>query len=103
MCQRCQNSEGFGALYGKEKFRVSLLDYGAKNNIIRSLQDRGCAVTAWPLSLLLRGVDTLTAWVGRLPYAVVDDINLSSPLLVALTVVVVVMLLMPQVLLRRRD
>ena len=62
-----------------------------------------CAVTAWPLSLLLRGVDTLTAWVGRLPYAVVDDINLSSPLLVALTVVVVVMLLMPQVLLRRRD
>ena len=33
---------------GKEKFRVSLLDYGAKNNIIRSLQDRGCAVTAWP-------------------------------------------------------
>ena len=62
-----------------------------------------CAVTAWPLSLLLRGVDTLTAWVGRLPYAVVDDINLSSPLLVALTVVVIVMLLMPQVLLRHRD
>ena len=33
---------------GKEKFRVALMDYGAKRNIIRSLQKRGCRVTAWP-------------------------------------------------------
>ena len=33
---------------GKEKFRVALLDYGAKRNIVRSLQKRGCAVTVWP-------------------------------------------------------
>ena len=62
-----------------------------------------CAVTAWPLGLLLRGVDALTAWVGSLPYAVAEDIHLSTPLLLALTVVVVVMLLLPQLLLRRSD
>lgn len=62
-----------------------------------------CAVTAWPLGLLLKGVDALTAWVGSLPYAVAEGIHLSAPLLVALTVVVVVMLLLPQVLLRRGD
>jgi len=33
---------------GAEKFRVALLDYGAKRNIIRSLQNRGCAVTVLP-------------------------------------------------------
>lgn len=33
---------------GKEKYRVALLDYGAKGNIIRSLQRRGCTVTVWP-------------------------------------------------------
>lgn len=33
---------------GKEQYRVALLDYGAKRNIIRSLQKRGCAVTVWP-------------------------------------------------------
>ena len=33
---------------GTEKYRVALLDYGAKRNIIRSLQNRGCAVTVWP-------------------------------------------------------
>ena len=33
---------------GPEKYRVALLDYGAKRNIIRSLQSRGCRVTAWP-------------------------------------------------------
>ena len=33
---------------GGEKWRVALMDYGAKRNIIRSLQRRGCAVTAWP-------------------------------------------------------
>ena len=62
-----------------------------------------CAVTAWPLGLLLRGVDALTAWVGSLPYAVAEGIHLSAPLLVALTVVVVVMLLLPQMILRRGD
>ncbi len=35
---------------GEERFRVSLLDYGAKQNIIRELQKRGCAVTVLPSS-----------------------------------------------------
>lgn len=62
-----------------------------------------CGVTAWPLELLLRGVDALTAWVSSLPGAVAEDINLPAPLLLALALVVVVTLLMPQVLLRERD
>ena len=33
---------------GKEQYRVALLDYGAKRNIVRSLQSRGCRVTVWP-------------------------------------------------------
>ena len=33
---------------GEEMFKVSLLDYGAKNNIIRELQKRGCTVTVLP-------------------------------------------------------
>ncbi len=33
---------------GEEKYRVALMDYGAKRNIIRSLQARGCRVTVWP-------------------------------------------------------
>ena len=33
---------------GKERCRVALIDYGAKHNIIRSLQKRGCSVTVWP-------------------------------------------------------
>lgn len=33
---------------GEERFRVSLLDYGAKHNIIRELQKRGCTVTVLP-------------------------------------------------------
>ena len=33
---------------GGEKFRVSLIDYGAKRNIIRELQKRGCTVTVLP-------------------------------------------------------
>ena len=33
---------------GEEHFRVSLLDYGAKRNIIRELQRRGCTVTVLP-------------------------------------------------------
>ena len=33
---------------GEERFRVSLLDYGAKRNIVRELQRRGCTVTVLP-------------------------------------------------------
>lgn len=32
----------------EERFQVSLLDYGAKRNIIRELQKRGCTVTVLP-------------------------------------------------------
>ena len=34
----------------EERFRVSLLDYGAKRNIVRELQKRGCTVTVLPAS-----------------------------------------------------
>ena len=33
---------------GKELCRVAMMDYGAKHNIVRSLQKRGCSVTIWP-------------------------------------------------------
>lgn len=33
---------------GVEKFHVSLIDYGAKRNIVRELQKRGCTVTVLP-------------------------------------------------------
>ena len=33
---------------GETRFRVALLDYGAKRNIIRELQKRGCGVTVFP-------------------------------------------------------
>ena len=33
---------------GETRFRVTLLDYGAKNNILRSLTKRGCEVTVVP-------------------------------------------------------
>ena len=33
---------------GKEKYRVALLDYGAKWNILRSLERRGCSITVFP-------------------------------------------------------
>ena len=33
---------------GEERFCVSLIDYGAKHNIIRELQKRGCTVTVLP-------------------------------------------------------
>ena len=41
------------ALYppvGPKRFDVTLIDYGAKANIVRELQKRGCAVTAVPAS-----------------------------------------------------
>ena len=33
---------------GREKYRVALMDYGAKRNIVRELQKRGCTVTVLP-------------------------------------------------------
>lgn len=36
---------------GTERFRVSLIDYGAKRNIVRELQKRGCTVTVLPASV----------------------------------------------------
>lgn len=33
---------------GAERYRVTLIDYGAKHNIIRSLCERGCTVTVVP-------------------------------------------------------
>jgi carbamoyl-phosphate synthase small subunit len=33
---------------GDARFRVALLDYGMKRNILRELQTRGCAVTVYP-------------------------------------------------------
>jgi len=36
---------------GAERFRVSLIDYGAKRNIIRELQKRGCTVTVLPATV----------------------------------------------------
>lgn len=35
---------------GEKKFEVALLDYGAKRNIVRELQERGCQVTVYPAS-----------------------------------------------------
>ena len=60
-----------------------------------------CVATAWPLDLLLRGTDTLTGWVGSLPGAVAEDVYLSAPMMVVLTLVVVITLLLPQFLFRR--
>ena len=60
-----------------------------------------CAVTAWPLQMLLRGTDSLTEWVGSLPYAMAENLYLSAPLMAALTLLVISLLLLPQLLLRR--
>ncbi len=43
----CKEKQSYPA-NGQETYRVALLDYGAKRNIIRSLQNRGCSVTVWP-------------------------------------------------------
>ena len=47
---------------GTQRFRVALLDYGAKRNILRSLVRRGCEVTVFPAEtraseILSRGFD----------------------------------------------
>lgn len=60
-----------------------------------------CVATAWPLEMLLRGTDTLTGWVGSLPGAVAEDVYLSTPMMMVLTLVVVITLLLPQFLFRR--
>ena len=33
---------------GNQRFRISLMDFGVKRGILRSLQKRGCEVTVWP-------------------------------------------------------
>ena len=43
------NKELFPAI-GTVKHRVALIDYGAKHNIVRELQKRGCEVTVFPAS-----------------------------------------------------
>ncbi len=43
----CQKPSVYPA-QGAELFHVSLLDYGAKRNIVRELQKRGCTVTVLP-------------------------------------------------------
>ena len=43
----CTASAVFPAL-GEERFHVALMDYGAKANIVRELQKRGCRVTVLP-------------------------------------------------------
>ena len=43
----CARAETYPAL-GEARLSVALIDYGAKKNIIRELQRRGCAVTALP-------------------------------------------------------
>ena len=43
-----EHEKSFWPAEGEERCRVALIDYGAKHNIIRSLQKRGCSVTVWP-------------------------------------------------------
>ena len=43
-----EHEKSFWPADGEERCRVALIDYGAKHNIIRSLQKRGCSVTVWP-------------------------------------------------------
>ena len=46
--------------------KVALMDFGAKNNIARSLNRRGCEVTVYPADHpLLPGRDHVVQWTGR--------------------------------------
>jgi carbamoyl-phosphate synthase small subunit len=45
----CKERTEYPAM-GEEKFSVALIDYGAKRNIIQSLQKRACRVTVYPQS-----------------------------------------------------
>ena len=44
----CKQPAVFPAEGGPSRFRVALLDYGAKRNIVHELQARGCEVTVYP-------------------------------------------------------
>ncbi len=46
----CKQPAVFPAEGGPSRFRVALLDYGAKRNIVHELQARGCEVTVFPAS-----------------------------------------------------
>ncbi|MCI9578717.1 MAG: glutamine-hydrolyzing carbamoyl-phosphate synthase small subunit [Oscillibacter sp.] len=46
----CREPAVFPAEGASPRFRVALLDYGAKRNIVRELQKRGCEVTVLPAS-----------------------------------------------------
>lgn len=57
----CDKTEVFEAV-GEQKFKVALLDFGAKGNIVRCLQKRGCQVVSLPASskaedILALGID----------------------------------------------
>ena len=44
---------------GETKYRVALFDYGAKRNIVRELQKRGCEVTLLPSSVSAQKILTM--------------------------------------------
>lgn len=44
---------------GETKYRVALIDYGAKRNIVRELQKRGCEVTLLPSSVSAQKILTM--------------------------------------------
>ena len=46
--QATSEKPGLYPAAGDERYRVALLDYGMKRNILRELQRRGCAVTVFP-------------------------------------------------------
>ncbi len=43
----CKEKNEYPAI-GETKYHVALMDYGAKRNIVRELQKRGCSVTVYP-------------------------------------------------------
>ena len=43
-----ESGKEFHPAEGTELCRVAMIDYGAKHNIVRNLQKRGCSVTIWP-------------------------------------------------------
>ena len=59
-----------------------------------------CALTAWPLGLLLQLVDTLTGWVSTLPHAVVENIAPSPWAMAAIIISVILLLVAPRQILR---
>ncbi len=48
VAQVSQREKTVCSAQGEERYRVALIDYGAKGNIIRCLQKRGCTVTIVP-------------------------------------------------------